>query len=238
MLVQEENQKTETHERTNMSRPSHLVWLLYGVIVSFGASFVFGDLLTLPVDLYYLIYFSAIIGFLVLYIKRTGLNVREWISNRLWWGILAGLIIGALMVQNVLSRPATKQFTGAYLVWMIFWRGIIYGSIDGLILYTFPWLVTWRSFNVRNKPMVKKIIFGALALAFILLMTTTYHLGYRDFRSKKIIQPNIGSAIMSIPTLVTVNPLASAITHVIMHVSAVVHLPETELFLPPHRDWD
>jgi hypothetical protein len=41
---------------------------------------------------------------------------------------------------------------------------------------------------------------------------------------------------MSIPTLVTPNPVASPITHIILHVTAVVHSPYTELFLPPHRE--
>jgi len=34
---------------------SHLLWIPAGALVGFGASLVFGDLLTLPVDLYYLI---------------------------------------------------------------------------------------------------------------------------------------------------------------------------------------
>lgn len=59
----------------------HLIWMPAGGVVSFLASFVFGDLSVIPVDLYYLIYFVAVIGFLVLYAKATGLALREWTSN-------------------------------------------------------------------------------------------------------------------------------------------------------------
>jgi len=37
---------------------------------------------------------------------------------------------------------------------------------------------------------------GFLAWLFILVLTTAYHLGYADFRSKKIIEPNIGNTII------------------------------------------
>jgi hypothetical protein len=218
-----------------MNNSGHLKWIVFGPLVGFGTSFIFGDLITLPVDLYYLIYFGIIISFFTIYIEKTQLNLKEWFSKRLFWGILLGLIFGALMVQNVLSRPETEKFTGPYLAWLIFWRGLIYGTIDGLLLSVFPWVVTWRAFNVEKKPLGKKIPFGLLAWLFILVFTTAYHLGYSDFWSKKVIQANIGNTIISIPTLVSANPIGSPITHAIMHIAAVIHSPKTELFLPPHR---
>ena len=219
-----------------MNNSGHLRWIVLGALVGFGVSFIFGDLITLPLDLYYLIYFGIIISFFTIYIKKTQLDLKEWFSRRLLWGILLGLIFGALMVQNVLSRPETEKFTGFYLAWLIFWRGLIYGTIDGLLLSVFPWVITWRAFNVEKKPLGKKIAFGLLAWLFILVLTTAYHLGYSDFRSKKIIQPNIGNTIISVPTLISANPIGSPITHAIMHIAAVIHSPKTDLFLPPHRE--
>jgi hypothetical protein len=219
-----------------MNNPKHLKWIILGALVGFGASFIFGDLLTLPLDLYYLLYFTITIIFFAIYIRKTRLNLREWLSRRWVWGVLLGLIFGALMVQNVLSRPATEKFTGPYLAWLIFWRGLVYGAMDGLLLSAFPWIVTWRAFDVEKKPLGKKIAFGLLAWLFILVVTTAYHLGYSDFRSKKIVQPNIGNTIISIPTLISANPIGSPITHAIMHIAAVIHSPKTDLFLPPHRE--
>ena len=218
-----------------MNNPGHLKWILLGVLVGFGASFVFGDLITLPLDLYYLIYFGIVVAFFTIYIKKTQLYLKEWFSRRWVWGILLGLVFGALMVQNVLSRPVTEKFTGPYLAWLIFWRGLIYGAIDGLLLSVFPWMVTWRAFDVEKKPLGKKIAFGFLAWFFILVLTTAYHLGYADFRSKKMIEPNIGNTIISVPTLVSGNPIGSPMVHAIMHITAIIHSPKTELFLPPHR---
>ena len=219
-----------------MNNPGHLKWIVFGAIVGFGASFIFGDLMTLPLDLYYLIYFGIITVFFTIYIQKTQLNLKEWFSRRWVLGILLGLVFGALMVQNVLSRPATEKFTGPYLVWLIFWRGLIYGAMDGLLLSVFPWMVTWRAFDVEKKPLGRKIAFALLAWLFILVLTTAYHLGYSDFRSRKIIQPNIGNTIISIPTLVSANPIGSPVAHAMMHIAAIIHSPRTELFLPPHRE--
>jgi hypothetical protein len=218
-----------------MNNAGHLIWIALSALVGLGASFIFGDLLLLPVDLYYLVYFGIVILFFSIYIRNTRLDLRNWVSRRLVWSILLALILGAFMIQNVLSRPETEKFTGAYLAWLVFWRGLIYGAIDGLLLSSFPWIVTWRAFDVGKKPFGKKIALGFLAWLFILVVTTAYHLGYSDFRSRKIIQPNIGNSIISLPTLLSANPVGSPITHAIMHITAMIHCPKTELFLPPHR---
>jgi membrane protease YdiL (CAAX protease family) len=86
---------------------SVIKWVVYAALVGVGASFIFWDLLILPLDLYYLIYFGIVVAFIRIYVKRTGLNLKEWASRRLAWGILLGLIFGAVMVKNVLARPET-----------------------------------------------------------------------------------------------------------------------------------
>ena len=178
-----------------MNNAWHLKWIASGALVGFGSALIFGDLLNLPVDLYYLVNFGGIIIFFTAYIRKTKLNIKEWISKRLVWSVPLGLIFGALLVQKVLSEPETDKLTGAYLAWLIFWRGMVYGVIDGLLLSSFPWIVTWRAFDVSKKSLGKKIAFGFLAWLFILVVTTAYHLGYADFRSRKIIQPNIGNTV-------------------------------------------
>jgi hypothetical protein len=217
-----------------MNHPEHLIWIALGAWVGFGSSFIFGDILTLPIDLYYLIYFGITMAFFFIYVKKTQLNLTEWFSRRWMWGVVLGLVSGVFMVQFVLKGPATERFSGAYLGWIIFWRGWVYGAIDGLLLSSFPWIVTWRAFDVQKKSFNKKIAFSVVALFFILLVTTAYHLGYSDFRSQKIVQPIIGNAIISLPTLLSANPIGSPMTHAIMHITATIHCPRTQLFLPPH----
>lgn len=214
---------------------AHLAWIPVGAAVGFSAAFLFGDLLTLPVDLYYLIYFTVVLGFLGVYVRRTRLDLRRLVSRRLAWGVVLGLLGGLVVMRGVLARPETPGLSGFDLWWALLWRGLAYGAVDGLLLFAFPWMVAWRALGAEERGLARKFAASAVALAAILLVTTTYHLGYRDFRSSKILQPNIGSTIASVPTLVTANPIASPISHVFLHVTAVLHSPDTELFLPPHR---
>lgn len=105
-----------------------------------------------------------------------------------------------------------------------------------MLLTAFPWVVIWRTFDAESKPFARKIGVGVLAWVLILAITAAYHVGYSDFRSGKVFQAEIGNTIMSVPTLVTANPIGTPITHAAMHIAAVIHSPETELFLPPHRE--
>jgi hypothetical protein len=214
----------------------HLLWIPIGAVVGFGAAYLFGDLLTLPIDLYYLIYFAAVIGFFAIYVKKTGLDLSAWISRRLIRGLVLGLIVGLMMLQNVFSRPKTEPLGSAMFIWALFWRGLIYGGVDGLLLFAFPWIVTWRALGGERARAGRQIIIAVVAWLMILITTTAYHLGYEDFRSPKIVQPNIGSTITSLPTILSANPAASVFSHLFLHVGAVIHCPDTELFLPPHRE--
>ncbi len=215
---------------------SHLKWLGWGLVVGFAVPFVFADLLTLPLDLYYLVYILAAGTFLAVYVRSTGMDLKAWFSRRLGWGIALGVVFGALLVRFVLTNPATETLGGAALVGAIFWRGLAYGAADGFLLSVFPWVVTWRAFGVAEKPLGRKFAYGVLAWVFILVMTAAYHAGYADFRSPKMVKPLVGNTLISVPTLLSGNPVGAPITHAMMHVTAVVHCPKTDVFLPPHRD--
>ena len=218
-----------------MKNVRHLTWIPAGAAVGFLCSFVLGDVVPLPVDLYYLLYFTIVVGFLWLYVRRTDLDIAEWTRLRFVWGVVLGLAGGAVLVAGMLARPGGGGGSGTGLWWDVLWRGVIYGTIDGLLLLAFPWVLAWRALGAERGGLWTKLRAGALAWGAMLLVTTAYHLGYGDFRSRKIVQPNIGSTIGAIPTLVSANPVASPISHVAMHVAAVVHTPETDLYLPPHR---
>lgn len=203
--------------------------------MGFFVPFLFGNSKAIPVDVYYLIYFISVGALYFFFIKQTGTDIKKMFSANLVIGVVLGLIFAGIMAKNVFSRPETAHLTGTVLTWALVWRGLIYGAVDGLFLTTFPWIVTWSTFHVGGRPLVEKIGFTLLAWVFTLVITTAYHAGYEDFRSKKLIQPNIGNSIMSMPTFLSASPLAAPITHAGMHVSAVIHSPETDLFLPPHR---
>ena len=117
---------------------------------------------------------------------------------------------------------------GLALAWAVLWRGVAYGAADGLLLSAFPILAVFAAAEGT-------FAVGAAALLASLAMTAVYHLGYSDFRSPLLVRPVTADLVWSVPTLVTLNPIGTPITHAAMHVTAVLHSYETDVFLPPHR---
>ncbi len=214
----------------------HLRWLLATLSVGFMAPFMFADVMALPRDVYYVLYFASVLGFAAYYANRTHLDIGELIGNHLTRAVVCGIVVGLFLIQGVLAHTETARLTGAGFWWALLWRGIGYGLVDGVLLFSLPWTITWRAFDADGAGVGRKVAAASTAWIAVLVVTTAYHLGYRDFRSSRIVQPNIGSAIGSLATLAAANPVASPIAHVFLHVAAVIHSPDTDLFLPPHRD--
>ena len=118
----------------------------------------------------------------------------------------------------------------------VVWRGLFYGAVDGLLLTAFPIIVVFAALSESRLRRRKRgfAAVAAIALAASLAFTATYHLGYSDFRSAKLRKPVAGDLIWAAPVIATANPIGAPIAHAGLHVAAVTHSYDTELFLPPH----
>lgn len=214
--------------------PCHLLWIAGAAALGFLSAYIFADLLRLPPVVYHLVYFIIVCGFIILYAACTDVAVPAWLRRRLVPALLFGTLSGLVLMQRVVSDPPSAGPSGLAFIWDLLWRGVIYGTLDGVLLSAFPWLVTWRALGGESSTSMRQAAISALALAMGLGVTSAYHLGYQDFRGPKLLQANVGNAIAAFPTLLSRNPLASPLAHAILHVTAVVHNPQSRLFLPPH----
>ena len=175
--------------------------------------------------------------------SRSGLGrpVTTWSLRSDAAGVSAlalGLATAAVLaVMVVRTEDATARPDGIELVGAVFWRGIVYGLADGLLLSVFPILVVFAAFagSRLNRHVAGKVVIGIVALVASLAMTAVYHFGYSDFRSAKVGKPLAGDVVWSFPTLVTLNPIGAPIAHAGLHTAAVLHSYETDTFLPPHN---
>jgi hypothetical protein len=135
-------------------------------------------------------------------------------------------------VDDPTPRPGGIELLGA-----VFWRGVVYGGTDGLLLSAFPILAVFGAFagSAVRERFAGRLLVVLTALFASLAMTAAYHLGYGDFRSGKVRSPVAGDVAWSVPTLATLNPIGAPIAHIGVHVAAVLHSYETDLFLPPHE---
>jgi hypothetical protein len=215
----------------------HWAWLAGGAVLSFLVPFVLADQIELQRDLYYGLYGLAAVSLFVGWARDTGQSLRELVARRWRWAIGLGVIFAGISVLIVLgTEDSTPHPDGLEFIGAIIWRGLVYGAVDGLLLSAFPILVVFAAFaNSRlRQRRAGTIAVGAIALAASLLITATYHLGYSDFRSDKLRKPLTGDLVWSVPTLATLNPIGSPIAHAGLHVAAVTHSYETDVFLPPH----
>lgn len=217
--------------------PQHAVqifWYGAGAAVAFAVSYIFSSQLALQHDLYLLTYFTVAAAFLGLYVVSTqadvvGLFRRSW---KLSLGL--GVVSTTFVVVTVLQKDATPRPGGAYFGFELLWRGVLYGTVDALLLTAFPVMVTYALFSNRVTGLGRRVGFAVVAFVLVFAITASYHLGYAQYRADGIANPEVGNSVISVPALVSTNPLGSVMTHAAMHITAVGHAYETNVFLPPH----
>jgi hypothetical protein len=220
-----------------LSLASHWTWLATGYVIAFAIPFLLTDVVALNRDLFYGLYALAVVALFAGWSRSTGYDLRAAARRRLPLAVGLGLAMAAVLAAIVVrSEAATARPGGLDLAAALAWRGVLYGVTDGLLLSAFPILVVFAAFagSKQSDHLRGKLVIGAAALLASIAMTAVYHLGYNDFRSAKLRKPVLGDTIWSVPTLVTLNPVGAPIAHVGLHVSAVLHSYDTEVFLPPH----
>jgi hypothetical protein len=232
------NRHTQRRVGVRLGLPAHWAWLARGFVLAFAMPFLLADLFELNRDVFYGLYALVVFGLIGLWARSTGYDLVAAIKRRWLWAVgLGAVFAGVMALMVVRTEDATTRPEGLKLIGAVFWRGVVYGATDGLLLSVFPILVVFAAFagSRLNQRFSGKLVIGAAAMIASLAMTAVYHAGYSDFRSGKIGKPLTGDALWSIPTLVTLNPVGAPIAHAGLHVSAVLHSYDTDTFLPPHK---
>jgi hypothetical protein len=161
--------------------------------------------------------------------------LRPLWTEHLWQSLVIGALAGAVLAIGVFNQAATPHPDGWRYGFQIAWRGVVYGSVDALTLYVLPAAVAYLLMRGDRRGWRRKVGFAGLALTLSLLVTTTYHLGYSEYRGATLRYPEIGAVVANVPTALTGNPLGAVVTHATMHVSSVVHQNEggVQHMIPP-----
>lgn len=226
-----------TAVRTGIS--VHWLWLAGGYALAFLVPFVLADRIGLGRDLYYGLYAVAVAAFFVSWTRSTQQSLGALVRRRWPLAVGLGLLVAAVLSVLVLrSEDATARPDGLELAGALLWRGVVYGATDGLLLSAFPILAVFAAFagSRLRASLPGTFLVGVVAMAASVAMAAVYHAGYAEFRSEKVAKPVAGDVAWSLPTLVTLNPVGAPIAHVGLHVSAVLHSYETDVFLPPETE--
>lgn len=216
----------------------HLLWVLAAAVLGFVVASVFAGLLLLPRSLYLVVYVVSVSAFLYSYIRWSGINVAALFRHHWLWGVIAAAVVSPLVVIfGVLPQPASPMPQGLELVFDLLWLGVVYGTVDALLLFVLPVLATWQAFSLLGWTTrgYGKVIVGIAALAASMLVTAVYHLGYPEFRGPgRLAAPVFGNVVFTLAYLLTMNPIGAIVGHIAMHIAAVLHGLSTTVQLPPH----
>ncbi|MEW6669345.1 MAG: CPBP family glutamic-type intramembrane protease [Thermodesulfobacteriota bacterium] len=214
----------------------HLVWVLAGALLGMAVAAVFAGVLRLPRNLYLVPYVVLVSAFLWGYVRWSGVDLDHLIRDRRGWGLLGAVVVGAFVVSSVLRQPSSPTPQGFELMFDLLWLGVVYGTLDGLLLSVLPVYATWKALSGEGwtARWPGRIGAGILALLASSVVTAAYHLGYPEFRGPQVMMPVFGVGVMSLSYILTRNPLSPVLSHVAMHVAAVLHGLQSVLQLPPH----
>jgi hypothetical protein len=217
------------------SRLQQVTWFVGVSAIAFLVPLVFSSYLELQHDVYYLVYFATVAAALAAYMRACAINVGEVVGRNWKLSLALGVASGAFVTWSVLGRiDSTPHPTGAYFAFEILWRGVLYGVVDALLLSAFPGLIAWKLMQGDIAGAGRRISYGTLTLALVVIITATYHAGYKSLRNVPgISQPEIGNTIISVPMIASANPVGSVLAHVSMHLAAVTHSYESKDRLPP-----
>jgi hypothetical protein len=213
------------------------LWLLAASLLGFGISAVFSDRLKLPRRVFLIPYVVLTAAFVFWFFQANEIDLLDRLTENWIWGVVGGIVVGAFLVSNVRSQPASRQSTGGDLALDIAWLGLAYGIIDALFLNVMPVLAVSIGFSqVRwADSWLGNLGAGVLALLASLLVTLAYHVGYVEFRDKSVRLVLIGNALITLAYLLSGNPIGAILSHTVMHIAATIQGPETTIQLPPHR---
>ena len=212
---------------------TQLRWFAAAAVVGFAVPYLGSSVLDHHQDHYHALYFTAVLALFAAYVLSTRLDLRATLTRQWKLGCLLGLVIGVALVRNVVSEDATPRPDGAYFIFELIWLGGIYGAVDAVLLTVLPCLVVYRALGGRLATWRRRIAYCALSLALVMTITAVYHLGYSQYRDDGIGAPETGNTIISLPMLLSTNPIGSVVDHAAMHTAAVAHSYETEVRLPP-----
>ena len=224
-----------------LPEPARQVLWFSGIsLLAFLTPFLFSSLLDLQHDLYYLLYFAITLGALSLYVKANGVDVAAAVVRNWKLSLGVGLAAAAFVVWSVLGRlDSTPHPGGPYFAFEVAWRGVLYGIVDALLLSAFPGMVAWQAMGGQVAGLGRRLAYSAGTLALVVVITAVYHLGYEDLRtSEGIRNPEIGNTVISLPVILSTNPIGSIVAHTSMHLAAVTHAYESKDRLPPQVSAD
>jgi hypothetical protein len=215
----------------------HGLWFCDGLLLFFLISWVGTTALTLDNDFYYAIFIWSALTFLYRYVRTTNSDVVFWVRARWRSSLFFGVLASIYVAVNVWNANPTERPGGLLLIFEVLWRGVVYGVVDSLVLTAFPLAVALGMFRGDIDGWLRRVGLGVVTLALVWVMSTAYHYGFDQFDEDDLVTPQLTTAVVSLPAVLTVNPVGSIAAQTTLHVAATIRTFESDVFVPPEVEF-
>lgn len=227
------NEVAPQDQRTAARPATHMLWYCDGLLLFFLVSAGCTRVLKIDNDFYYAVLSWVALTFLFYYVKITNSHVLQWCRQR-WRSSLAfGGLTAIYVVVAVWQATPTGRPTGLLLIFEVAWRGIGYAVASSLALTVFPFCVA-VGLVVRDDVVgfASRLVLAVATTGLIWVMSTVYHAGFSQYDGD-VVTPQLQTAVVSIPAIVTANPVGSVLAQTSLHVTATLRTFESDVFVPP-----
>jgi hypothetical protein len=196
-----------------------LIWLAGTIVAAFLVSWFLTGRLGIRRTAYVAV-LGIVTGALTIgYTAWSGVGTQFWTHNWLWGvagAVLAGGFLTIISSRVRVAVPRTRRLA----IRVVLWEAVVYGAAEGLLLSVLPVALTWQSLSAHGWTSgLAGVGAGVAALASSLAVIVVHHLGYAEFRSKKMRQPVIGCLVLCVAYQLSGNPIAAMGGHMILHIA-------------------
>ncbi len=216
---------------------TQLLWFCDGLLLFFLIPWFGTSVLTLDNDFYYAVFIWSALTFLVLYVRTTNSDIVGLV--RIGWrsSVFVGVLASVYLVVNVWNANATEHPDGLLLLFEILWRGVAYGIVSALVVTAFPLAVAIGLLGGVPSGVTRRAAVGLLTLVLVWTMSTTHHLGFAQFDRDDIVTPQLATTAISVPAILTLNPIGSVLAQTSFHVAVTLRVFESNVLVPPEVEF-
>ena len=201
-----------------------MLWLLGLGVVAFLVAWMTGTRLQIRRALYIPILFGVTAGLTVGYVAWLDVDALDVATARWAWGILAGVVIGIVLVPAIRHQPVDRHVERRDLPATLAWEGVVYGTAEGMLLAGLPGFMTWQMVHALGwsgaPGGIARWTLPVVASAGVIIV---HHLGYWNCRNRILVPITLGCSLLTIGFLVSGSFVAPTLGHVLMHFGADLH---------------
>jgi hypothetical protein len=211
-------------------------WIAAAAALGFAASGLFGGVLHLSRRIFLIPYTLLVASFTYAFVKANRLDIGRLLRRHWRRGLVGAVLLAVFSVGTVLAQPASARASGWQLGFDLLWSGVVYGTADAVLLSVIPMLAGWRAARSFGWTTGRhgRAIGRAVGVGASVIVVAAYHLGFPEYRGPEIVGAVFGNGLLTLGYAITGSPLAPVLSHVVMHVAALLRGPATMSQLPPH----